>query len=399
MHVDIGCEESVRDPAAYFAHAREHGGDVQWSDAQRGWVVLSHAGVEAAFRDTATLSADRMGSFARVAEGRSPAFAKAIEMLHGWMNFRDPPAHTHLRTPVAAAFSPRAMRKLEHDVEQIVSTAIDRFEGDTVDLSAAFARPVPALVIAAILGVEGEERERFQEWSDDMGRLVFSLNPGAVNEAPVAAAAAEFMEFFSRHIERERREPSGSLLTTIVHSDIGELSHIELIGACSVLLFGGHETTTTLLINSIATLLERPDLQEWLRRHSEADETAVEEFMRVSGPARSMPRKVAVAHERGGHKLQPGQNVYLCIAAANHDAAVFEDPGTIDLQRDPNPQLGFGWGLHYCLGATLGRMEARIALRTLLDRFPHLEPAAPILPAHGSAMGFGRRPLPTRLAR
>lgn len=396
MHVDIGCEESVRDPAGYFARAREHGGDVQWSEAQRGWVVLSHEGVEAGFRDTTMLSADRMGSFARVAEGRSRAFAKAIEMLHGWMNFRDPPAHTHLRTPVAAAFSPRAMRKLEADVEQIVATAIDRFDGDTVDLSAAFARPVPALVIAAILGVEGEERERFQEWSDDMGRLVFSLNPGAVNEGPVAAAAGEFMEFFSRHIERERREPSGSLLTTIVHSDIGELSHIELIGACTVLLFGGHETTTTLLINSIATLLERPDLQEWLRRRPEATETAVEEFMRVGGPARSMPRKVAVAHERGGQQLAPGQNVYLCIAAANHDAAVFEDPGTIDLQRDPNPQLGFGWGLHYCLGATLGRMEAGIALRTLLERFSNLEPAAPIPPAHGSAMGFGRRPLVAR---
>ena len=396
MNVDIGCEQSVRDPAGYFARAREHG-DVQWSDAQHGWVVLSHAGVEAAFRDTANLSADRMGTFARVAEGRSAAFAKAVEMLHGWMNFRDEPAHGHLRGPVAAAFSPRAMRTLESQVAEIVDRAIDGFQGDVVDLSATFARPVPALVIAAILGVEGEERERFQEWSDQMGALVFSLNPGRVEEGPVATAAAEFMEFFSRHIERERREPSGSLLTTIVNSDIGELSHMELIGACTVLLFGGHETTTTLLINSMATLLERPDLREWLRNHPEADDTAIEELMRVGGPARAMPRKVATEHERGGQRLQPGQNVYLCIAAANHDERVFDDPGRIALERDPNPQLGFGWGLHYCLGATLGRMEGKMALRALLERFPRMEAAGEITPIRGSAMGFGRRPVVARL--
>lgn len=396
MRVDIGCEDSVRDPARYFARVREHG-DVQWSEAQRGWVVLSHEGVEAGFRDTTDLSADRMSTFERVTEGRSAAFAKAVEMLHGWMNFRDEPAHAHLRGPVAAAFTPRAMRTLETKVSEIVHTAIDGFDGEVVDLSAKFARPVPALVIAAILGVEGEERERFQDWSDDMGNLVFSLNPGRVDEGPVAKAAAEFMEFFSRHIERERREPSGSLLTTIVNSEIGELSHMELIGACTVLLFGGHETTTTLLINSMATLLERPDLREWWREHPEADDTAVEELMRVGGPARSMPRKVAADHERGGHALRRGQNVYLCIAAANHDERVFADPGTIDLTRDPNPQLGFGWGLHYCLGATLGRMEAKIALRTLLERFPTLEAAGPITPARGSAMGFGRRPVVARV--
>ncbi len=398
MQLDIGSEESVRNPADYFARARHHG-DVQWSEAQRGWVVLSHEGVEAGFRDTQNLSADRMSTFARVAEGRSPAFEKAVEMLHGWMNFRDAPAHTHLRGPVAAAFSPRAMRELEGQVSEIVHSALDAFDGDTADLSAQFARPVPALVIAAILGVEGEERERFQEWSDDMGALVFSLNPGSVNEGPVAHAAAEFMEFFSRHIDRERRQPSGSLLTTIVHSDIGELSQMELIGACTVLLFGGHETTTTLLINSIATLLERPDLREWMRTHPEADDTAIEELMRVGGPARSMPRKVALVHERGGQTLLPGQNVYLCIAAANHDERVFDNPAAIDLARDPNPQLGFGWGLHYCLGSTLGRMEGKIALRALLERFPEMRPASPLTPIRGSAMGFGRRPLLTRLRR
>jgi cytochrome P450 len=172
---------------------------------------------------------------------------------------------------------------------------------------------------------------------------------------------------------------------------------MELVGACTLILFGGHETTTTLLSNTLCILLERPDLVEWLRAHPEQMPLAVEEFMRVAGPARSMPRKVVREHERGGQRMQPGQNVFLAIVSANHDPAVFADPETIRLTRDPNPQLGFGWGLHFCLGANLARLEARVALNSLLQRFPKLEPAAPIPAVKASAMGFGRRPVLTRL--
>jgi cytochrome P450 len=398
MELDIGCEASIDDPAGYFARVRE-GGDVQWSDRHRAWVVLSHAGVAAGFRDHERLSSDRVDTFERAARGRSEAFHRAVEMLHAWLNFRDPPAHTRLREPLAAAFTPRAVSGLEARIRAIVAERLDALAAadGPVDLSAEFARPLPALVIAAVLGVEGEERERFQEWSDDIASLVFSLQPGQVDEQPVAHAAGEFIAFFERHIERERRAPGDSLLAYVVHSPIGELEPIELVGLCTLLLFGGHETTTTLLINTLGTLLERPDLREWLRDHPAADETAVDEFMRVGGPARTMPRKVRVDHEREGHLLRAGQNVFLCIAAANHDPAAFERPGGIDLLRDPNPQLGFGWGLHYCLGANLARLEARIALRMLLERFPRMESAGPVPPIRGGVMGFGRRPLPARL--
>jgi cytochrome P450 len=145
--------------------------------------------------------------------------------------------------------------------------------------------------------------------------------------------------------------------------------------------------------------MARPDLQDWLRAHPEADRTATEEFLRVGGPARALPRKVAVDHERGGEMLRAGQNVYLCVAAANYDPDVFEDPGEVDLLRDPNPHMGFGWGPHFCLGANLARLEARIAIRTLLDRFPRIEAAGEVPEVRASAMGFGRRPLRARLAR
>jgi cytochrome P450 len=397
MHVDLGSSESIRDPAAYFRAARERAGAVQWSDAHRAFIVLSHAENEAAFRDVAALSADRTEVFGRAAAKHSPEFGIVTALLSGWMNFRDDPEHQRLREPVRAAFTPRAVAALERDVREIVERTIGAFEGDTVELYQAFARPIPALVIASLLGADPEDRARFQDWSDDLAAIVFSLAPGGLDEAPLVRATREFVAFFTTLIERERARPSGNVLSALVHSDAGSLDTLELVGACTLLLFGGHETTTNLIDNTLGILLERPELAHDLRRHPEKWETAVDEFMRAIGPARTMARKVKLPHTRGGRELAPGDTVLLSIAAANHDEAVFATPAELDLARDPNPHLGFGWGPHFCLGAHLARLEARIALRTLLERFPALRAAAPIEPLAGSTMGFARRLLPVRL--
>jgi cytochrome P450 len=399
MGIDLEDRRAVDDPAGFFADARAANGDVQWSDVHRAWLVLSHAGVEAGFRDTDHLSADKMAAFERVAATRSPAFGRVVELLSGWMNFRDDPAHQRLRDPLRGAFTPHRVESLDDQVDAIAAAVIDSFPDDGVDLVRDFARVLPALVIAAILGVEGDERHRFQAWSDELAHLVFSMNPGKVDETPIVSATDEFTEFFGERIERERTDPTGSLLTTIVRDSSGELTPLELVGACTLVLFGGHETTTTLLSNALALLMERPDLQAWLRAHPEADRTAAEEFLRIGGPARALPRKVAVAHERGGQLLRPGENVYLCVAAANYDPGVFERPAEVDLLRDPNPHMGFGWGPHFCLGANLARLEARIAIRALLERYSKIEPSEPVPQVRASAMGFGRRPLKARLTR
>jgi cytochrome P450 len=397
MDVDLGSLESIRDPARYFHLAREHSGAIQWSNAQRAWVALSHAENELAFRDVTTLSADRTGVFARAAAKHSPAFGIVAELFSGWMNFRDDPAHQRLREPVRAVFTPRAVSALEKVVCEIVERTIAEFRGDTVELYEAFARPIPALVIAALLGADPEDRALFQDWSDDLGAIVFSLAPGGLAEAPLVRATRGFVDFFTRLIERERVRPSGNLLSALVHSDAGSLSTIELVGACTLLLFGGHETTTNLIDNALGILLDQPALAEQLRARPEVWDTAIDEFMRVIGPARTMARKVAVAHTRGGRELAAGDTIFLSIAAANHDERVFTTPAEIDLARDPNPHLGFGWGPHFCLGANLARLEARIALRTLLARFPDMRAAAPVPPLAGGTMGFARRILLTRL--
>lgn len=393
--INLDDPASLTDPAGYFADARMHG-DVQWSDVHRGWMVISHAAVEAGLRNNEVLSSDRKDAFTRAARGRSPAFQRVTELLSGWMNFRDPPAQTRLREPVRAAFSPRAVNALEPEVQAIVD-AVTAELGQSADLNHDFARPIPALVIGAVLGVPPQDRHRFYQWSHDLGQLVFAIKPSVAPEESVARATGEFIDFFSAVIERERREPSGTLLSTLVSNAGEELTPLELVGACTLLLVGGHETTTTLLVNAIGILLEQPDLLHWLRGHPECDGTAVEEFLRVQGPARAIPRKILSSHERGGQQLQAGQNIFLCVAAANHDPAVFATPAELNLARDPNPHLGFGWGVHYCLGSTLARLEARIALRTLLDRFPALEASGPVPPPRASALGYGRRPLWARL--
>ena len=396
-HVDLDSQDSVREPAKYFARAREHGGPVQWSPAQRGWVVLSHAEVEAAFRDVERLSADRAEVFRRAAAGRSPAFGEVVALLAGWMNFRDDPAHARLREPVRAAFTPRRVAGLEADVRAIVERAIDGFASDSVELLQEFAKPIPARVIASLLGAAQEDSPRFQRWSDDLAHIVFSLAPGKVDEAPLVSATREFAAFFGALIERERAHPSGNVLSALVHSPAGSLDPLELVGACTLLLFGGHETTTSLINQSLALFLERPELADELRAHPERWETAVEELMRAVGPARAMARKVASAHVRGGQSLEPGQTVFLAIVSANHDPDVFDSPERIDFARAPNPHMGFGWGPHYCLGANLARLEARVALQTLLERFPKMRLAAPLFPAQGATMGFMHRPLRVRL--
>ena len=395
--VDLGSRASVQDPAGYFRAARERAGDVQWSDAQRAWALLSHAEVEAGFRDVENLSADRTGVFARAAARHSPAFARVTELLSGWMNFRDDPAHQRLREPVRAAFTPRAVAGLEGAVREVVEQTIASFAGDTVELHEAFSRPIPAVVIALLLGAEPADRARFQHWSDELAAMVFSLDPGRVDEAPLVAATDRFVTYFSALIERERAAPSGNLLSAMVHSDAGTLGTLELVGACTLLLFGGHETTTNLLDNALALLIERPELADALRADPSLWPTAIDELMRVVGPARTMARKVVRAHERGGEKLAPGDTVFLSIAAANHDERVFANPSEVDLARAPNPQLGFGWGPHFCLGANLARLEARVALSTLLERYPAIRAVEPISPRAGGVMGFAPRRIVARL--
>lgn len=390
--IDLESQDSIRRPAEYFGRARSDG-PVQWSDAHRAWVVIDHHEVADAFRDSDRLSADRVGPLERVANERPEAFRQVLELLRGWMVFRDPPQHTRLRAPVRNAFTPRRVEDLTGLVSGVVDDVLKTLPDGQFEIRRDFAGPLPALVIAAVLGVNGDDREHFQRWSDDLATVVFSTTPSTVPSDTAIRATEEFSRFFGELIEAERRAPTGSLLSHLINEAADELSALELVGACTLLLFAGHETTTSLLTNAMGLLLERPDLMTWLRDHPEADGTAVEEFLRVLGPTRTMFRKAAVDHERGGRQVSRGESIALAMCAANHDVRVFDEPERIDLTRDPNQHLTFGWGLHHCVGAHLARLEARLALRALLDRFDRIVAVGPVPPMTGTVLGYAREPV------
>ncbi len=366
--------EARADIHGFFHRLRAHD-PVHWSARSRAWIVTGHAQAVAAFKDE-RLSSDRLTPLeSRLPPSQRAAMARVFELLRGWMVFRDPPEHERLRGPVHRAFTPRTVARLETRVEGVVHELLDALgEAGAGELIEAFAFPLPAIVIAELLGVPTEDREAFKRSSTRLAGLVFGAVEQPDRDGAASQAADEFHAYFGDLIRRREAEPADDLISALVAArDRGDaLAPEQLVGACTMLLFGGHETTTSLIANGVAVLLAHPRERERWRRDPALAPRAVEELLRFEGPATAMVRQVRQAHARDGHAFAAGQRVYLAIAAANRDPAVFPEPDRLDLGREPNPHLAFGHGLHFCLGAALARLEARIALTTLLERFPKL---------------------------
>jgi len=397
--LDLGCEEALVDPVGYFGPWFERG-DVHPHADPRGFAVIGHVAVADAFKDAETLSADRVSVLERVAARHGEDFRLVVELLSGWTIFRDPPVHTRLRVPVRSAFTHRRVTALEGMVEEIFERAFDDMEANAVDgvgdLTGRVAKPVPAQVIGALLGVDESDRHLLQGWSDDLAAIVFTVRPSETPPEGVVRAARAFHEFFGRLVDEARGDES-TLLGRIAALDT-TFSRTELVGLCTMLLFAGHETTTSFIQHLTALLMEQPELADRLRGDDVDLEVAVDELLRRHGPARAMIRKVAVPHERGGVDLPAGATMILSIASANHDPRVFDDPDRLDLTRNPNPQLSFGWGLHHCLGAQLARVEAATYLRVLLRRYPEVRPAGEVPGLFGAVMGATRGPVELAVA-
>lgn len=394
--LDLAGREANDDPTGFAARVLADG-PIQWSDRHRGWLLLGHAEVAEGFRDV-RLSADRITSLERLAADRPEHFGLTVELLSGWMIFRDPPAHTRLRDPVRRAITPRTVERLEVRIRTIIDELLaDLDDGMEWDFKDRIASPLPALIIADLLGVPGSERNRFQSWSDDLGEIVFSVQPGSLEVDDLKEATEQFTSFFGELLAHRRRHPGDDLISVMANDGSDELTAMELIGACTLLLFAGHETTTNLLTSSVRLFNDNPHEKLRLVADPSVELTAADELLRLVGPAKSMVRRVGEAHDRQGHSFEPGQRVYLVILTANRDQTVFDEPGLFDLGRDPNPQLGFGWGLHHCLGAPLARLEASIVLKRLYERFPNIELMDPDRSWSGNELGrgFGRMPVRT----
>ncbi|MBA4541528.1 MULTISPECIES: cytochrome P450 [Thermoactinomyces] len=284
----------------------------------------------------------------------------------------DPPEHTRLRSLVSHAFTPKMIAGWEPRIRAIATELLDKVSGQThMDLVEDFSYPLPVMVIAELLGIPTSDRKQFKEWSD----IVVS-GPSSTADIQETIdrrdkAIKELMEYFSQIIEEKRKNLKEDMISTLIKAEEneGKLSSEELFGFCITLLIAGNETTTNLISNAVYCFLENQTIWEELKRDPGLIPHAVEETLRYRSPVQAIPRRAKTDAEIGGFHIKPGQIVLAWIGSANRDEQKFTDPDEFQLRRNPNPHLSFGKGIHFCLGAPLARLEAKIALEEFLKRY------------------------------
>jgi len=345
-----------------------------WSPKAKAWILTRHADVRRALDDPA-MSVDRIRPFyERLPEAERATLADIVRYLNLWLVFRDPPEHTRLRRLMAKAFTRKTVEGLRASVEGLVDELLDGLPRDEeIDFVEDFAMALPGLVIMDLLGVPREDLGRIKAWSDEMQLFIGSARASADRNARAAHGAREMADYFRGVIAARRESPREDLVSEFVAARDGAdaLSEDELIAACMLVLFGGHETTTNLLTTGFRKLIRHPDQAARLRDDPSLAVSAVEECLRLDGPSGSMARLVATEHELHGKTLRPGERVFAMLNAANMDGSVFEDPLRFDVARDAKRHVTFGYGTHFCIGASLARLEGEVALPALAARFPH----------------------------
>ena len=332
----------------------------------KGWVLSRHEDIDAVLRDSRRFGNDRAST--------QDANLRFDSEEPRSMLYRDPPDHTRLRSLVSKAFTPRAVRALRPRVEKIADDLLDSLDGaDSFDVIDAIAYPLPVAVICEMLGVPQEDRGPFREWSNDAS---LSIEP-LLDDRRVATSKdtlSKLRDYFSDLAERRRADPGEDLVSVLTQiEDEGDrLSHLELQLMLVLLLVAGNETTRNLVGNGLLALLSNPEQLDRLRREPDLIGPAVEELTRYDSPVQIDGRSVREDTEVGGVPMERGQYLMLLLGAANRDPEAFDDPDVLDVSRERNPHLGFGRGIHHCLGAPLARMEAEVMLGKLLERFPNV---------------------------
>lgn len=316
--------------------------------------------------------------------------------------FLDPPKHTQLRDLVNKAFTPRAIQAFAPRIESIAIDLLEAARGAELDIVHDFATPLPVVIIAEILGAPKEDRDRFKRWSDVLVESAENETDEAFQAvlAKRQQALLELSEYFQELLGIRARNPQDDLISLLLQAEIeGEkLTGRELISFCILLLAAGNETTTNLITNAVRLLTERPALQDELRRTPDGAADFIEETLRYYPPIIAVGRVAAQDAEIGGKAIKAGEQIITWPGAANRDPAKFADPETFVLGRKPNAHLSFGFGIHFCLGAPLARLEGRVALEALLRHAPRIEalPGRPLTPILSSFV-FGVKSYPVTL--
>jgi pimeloyl-[acyl-carrier protein] synthase len=365
--------QTLADP--YPTYRRLRSADpVHWDEGARAWILTRCDDVTALLRDQ-RLSNDRRELFANMVAGTG--IEQLYESASNSMINNDTPRHTRLRGLVSKAFTPRAVEAMTDRIRQLVDELLDAVgPRGRMEFMREFAYPLPVKVIAALMGVPLADLDQFRKWSDDQA-VVAGGGPAVVGHEVLRQAMTsgrEMRAYFERITAERRAHPRNDLFTAMVQAEEAgdRLSEPELYSNLTLLLIAGHETTTNLLGNGLLALLQHPDQFRKLRGDPSLVEGAVEEMLRYHGSVQFVQRVARDDVPVGGKTIRKGEHVFLCVAAAAHDPEHFPEPERFDVARTNNKHVTFGAGPHFCLGAPLARLEARIAFATLVRRLPDL---------------------------
>lgn len=350
----------VQDPYPFYDRARTAGDFFWWNDYGMACAV-SHKAVHAVLRDK------RMGRECPIefAPDIPPALQPFYDVEAHSMLELEPPRHTRLRGLVLRAFTSRTIAALAPELTQLCHDLIDAFPSEPFDLLAAYAQPVPVMIISRLLGVPTERADDLLRWSNAMVAMYQARRTPQI-EADAITATNDFAAFMRGYIDQRRKTPSDDLISTLIaaEQDGERLSEDELITTCILLLNAGHEATVHTLGNGTKTLLEQG--------YRDITDASVEEIIRFDPPLHMFTRWVYEDVQIGDHIFQRGDQIACLLGAANRDPSVYNNPNSFDPTRKGPQNTSFGGGIHFCVGAPLARLEIKIALDVLLARCPNL---------------------------
>lgn len=371
---DIATYEARRNPFPVYQDMFRKG-SVQWNDVTQGWYVLRFDDVALGLRDTRFSASRLQPIYNRLPEPLQQKYQLLFRSMGLWTLLLDPPEHTKLRKLISTAFAPRLINQMRPRIQAAVDELLAPLIAQgQFNLIQDFSYPLPAIIIGEMLGVPVEDRDKIKPWSDAIAALF-----GAVQMSPTVIertqdAIAEMNVYFSAILAARQANPQDDLLTSLLQAEVdGEkLTDEQVLATCNMLIFGGHETTAYLIANAIVAFTQHPDQKALLLAQPSLIENAIEECLRYDPPVHRTTRATIESVTIGETVIPAGQRIYLMLGAANHDPQQYDDPESFDIQRKDIKHLGLGYGLHFCVGATLGRLESQIAVQTLLERLPNL---------------------------
>ena len=360
--------QTAQDPYPGYAALRERD-PVHRSRLMNAWLFTRHSDVDTILRDHQRFSNDpRKGRLTRRQRANLPADDEFT------MLFLDPPDHKRLRALVNKAFTPKAVNALEPHIRSLLADLLDDIDDPAgFDLMEAVAQPLPVIVIAEMLGVPPEDRAQFKVWSDQRARVLEPMI--SARERALAEAANRSLDAYFRPIIKERRAaPKDDIVSALAQAEEegDRLSERETLNMLRLLLIAGNETTTNLIGNGMLALLRHPDQLQRLREDPSLIPSAVDELLRFDSPVQTDFRRALTDCEVNGFAMRRRENIVVLLGAANRDPDVFDDPDRLDVGRGDRSHLSFGRGIHHCIGAPLARLEGRIVLEMLLERFSQI---------------------------